>query len=308
MLCTFAYFFQVFWFGVWKSSNPNPNHQETYSVLAMELLGKSLHELLKSSWFGAFRLRTVMVLADQVLEILQFVHSKFIAHRDIKPGNLVMGTGENCNKVYLIDFGLASSCAQHSPSGSKCQTHIPNTKYENFILLLCERNVMTNLIVLGRSHLKDAAHTINGSLKYCSINSHYGRTLSRRDDIVSLGYMLILLLNGNLPWSPIANKYRPDSAINLVLDMKLAFDPNNKDMICNSELSEFLQMAQNLAFEETPDYIEWRAKFIGVFAGQDLLDGKMSLDWDGPCFLGEAAEATCELSSTSKSSKVLVTL
>jgi hypothetical protein len=160
-----------------------------------------------------------------------------------------------------------------------------------------------------RSHLKEPAHTINGSLKYCSINAHYGRTLSRRDDLVSLGYMLILLLNGKLPWSPLANKSRPDSAVKLVLDMKLAFDPNDKDTMCNSELSEFLQMAQNLAFEETPDYFEWRAKFIGVFAEHHLLQGKMSaLDWDGSCFMGEAGEATCELSSTSKSSKVLVTL
>jgi serine/threonine protein kinase len=77
------------------------------------------------------------VLADQILEILHFVHSKFIAHRDIKPGNLVLGTGENSNKVYLIDFGLACSCAQFSPaSGPKFQTHIPNTKYENHSVLL----------------------------------------------------------------------------------------------------------------------------------------------------------------------------
>jgi serine/threonine protein kinase len=119
--------FQVYWYGVWKTSNC----QEVYYVLAMELLGKSLHDLLKSNWYGLFRLRTVMMLADQVLEILEFLHTQFIIHRDIKPGNLVLGTGENCNKVYLIDFGLACTCAQYSPGDSKCKKHMPNTKYAN---------------------------------------------------------------------------------------------------------------------------------------------------------------------------------
>jgi serine/threonine protein kinase len=61
-------------YGVWKTSN----HQDVYYVLAMELLGKSLHDLLKSNWYGLFRLRTVMMLADQVLEILEFLHTQFI--------------------------------------------------------------------------------------------------------------------------------------------------------------------------------------------------------------------------------------
>jgi casein kinase 1, alpha len=96
-------------------------------VLAMELLGKSLQKLLSSSCYEQFRLYTVLKLAEQILEIFDFVHSKFIVHRDIKPGNLVMGTGQNCDKVYMIDFGLATSCAHHSPKGKI--KHILNTKY-----------------------------------------------------------------------------------------------------------------------------------------------------------------------------------
>jgi hypothetical protein len=153
-----------------------------------------------------------------------------------------------------------------------------------------------------RAHLKEAAHKINGSLKYCSINAHYGRTLSRRDDIESLGYTLILLLNGSLPWSAYAKKDRPCNAIKLVLDMKLAFNPS-KDVICDEVLRDFLHMAQNLAFEEMPDYYGWRAKFLEVFSRQEVPHGKASIDWDGSsCFV----ESTCELSSSSKSSKVSV--
>lgn len=78
------------------------------------------------------KLRTVLMLGDQILEILEFMHTHFVVHRDIKPGNLVMGTGKNCDKVYLIDFGLATSCALYSPSESNCKKHIFNKKYANF--------------------------------------------------------------------------------------------------------------------------------------------------------------------------------
>lgn len=143
---------------------------------------------------------------------------------------------------------------------------------------------------------------INGSLKYCSINAHYGRTLSRRDDIECLGYMLMLLLNGSLPWSAYANKIRPDNAIKTVLDMKLAFEPS-KDIDCHEVLCAFLSMAQKLAFEETPNYNEWRAKFQEVYS-RLTLPGQISLDWDDSAFLDESS--ACELTSTSKSEHVSV--
>jgi serine/threonine protein kinase len=36
------------------------------------------------------------------------VHSKNFVHRDVKPDNLVMGLGSDCNDLHLIDFGLAN--------------------------------------------------------------------------------------------------------------------------------------------------------------------------------------------------------
>lgn len=93
----------------------------------MELLGTSLNKQLASSLLGQSNLYTVLKLAVQIMDILDFFHSKFMVHRDIKPANFVMGNGQNCDKVYMIDFGLTSTCAEHSPQGKI--KHIPSNKY-----------------------------------------------------------------------------------------------------------------------------------------------------------------------------------
>jgi hypothetical protein len=156
-----------------------------------------------------------------------------------------------------------------------------------------------------RSHLKEVAHKINGSLRYCSINAHFGRTQSRRDDVESLGYMLILLHNGSLPWSQYANKSQPDNAIKTVLDMKVAYEPS-KDIISHKLLLGFLQMARDLSFDETPSYSEWKAKFQEVLSRLDM-PGKHAFEWNNDSsYLDESN--IFELSSTTSSSVQVISV
>jgi len=95
--------------------------------MAMELLGKSLQNLMASSC-GSFRLPTVLLLADQILQILDFIHSQFVVHRDIKPANFVLGTGANCDKVFLIDFGLSNCCKVFDIKTARFK-HIVNNRF-----------------------------------------------------------------------------------------------------------------------------------------------------------------------------------
>jgi serine/threonine protein kinase len=84
--------------------------QGGFNVLVMERLGPSLKNVIKSYKERGMRklpLRSVLLLADQMIGTLQFLHSKGIVHRDIKPSNWCLGLGANRNRVYLIDLGLA---------------------------------------------------------------------------------------------------------------------------------------------------------------------------------------------------------
>ncbi|KAL7672301.1 hypothetical protein ACOME3_007190 [Neoechinorhynchus agilis] len=82
-----------------------------YTVLVTDLLGPNLEELF--NYCGRkFSLKTVLMLADQMIDRIEYVHSCGYIHRDIKPDNFVMGANTLGNIVYLVDFGLAKKYSE----------------------------------------------------------------------------------------------------------------------------------------------------------------------------------------------------
>lgn len=201
-----------------------------FNAMVMDLLGPSLEDLFN---FCTRRLtmKTVLMLADQMIGNIEYVHNKNFIHRDIKPDNFVMGIGRNCNRVYLIDFGLAKKYRD-----SRTRVHIPYREDKN----------------------------LTGTARYASINAHLGIEQSRRDDLESLGHVLMYFNRGSLPWQGLkaANKKQKYDKIS---EKKMS---TPVEILCKSFPSEFvlyLNYCRGLRFDEAPDYMYLRQLFRILF-------------------------------------------
>lgn len=207
---------QCRWYGV----------EGDFNVLVMDLVGPSLSELLEYC-HGRMSVKTVLMLADQMISRLEFIHSAGYLHRDLKPDNFAMGVGKRAHHLYLLDFGLAKRYAD-----VKLGKHIPYRE--------------------GKS--------LTGTARYVSINTHLGAQQSRRDDLEGVAFVLIYLVKGGLPWQNVkcTNKQEKYEKIK---NMKIATPPQ---MLCAKLPACFMHLlnyARTLSFEQTPDYSLCRKLF-----------------------------------------------
>ena len=191
-----------------------------YNILVMELLGKSLETLFQEN-NCKFSLKTVCMLAEQMITRLEYIHKKYIIHRDIKPDNFTIGRGKQSHIIYLIDFGLSKK--YRSSKGN--HEHIKYSENKRLI----------------------------GTARYASINALKGCEQGRRDDMEALGYVLMYFLRGNLPWQGLKLN-RGDDRYKKIYETKKNTTPEELCIGYPKQFCEYIKYTRNLSFEQEPDY------------------------------------------------------
>lgn len=183
--------------------------------MVIDLLGQSLQSLFTSK--QRFSLPLILQIGIQAIQLLKVLHDNGLVHRDIKPDNFLLGLHENSRQIHIIDFGFCKSYLQNG-------THIEIKSTKNLI----------------------------GTPMFASINAHKHLELSRRDDLESLGYMLLYFYHGGaLSW-----EHQTNNDTIIFMKENAALDNTMTSQI----IRKFLTNVRLLLFKETPLY----SSFISI--------------------------------------------
>ena len=200
----------------------------------MELLGKSLEDIFQAQQ-KKFTLKTVAMIGIQMLDRLEFIHSKNIIHRDIKPDNFVLGLDNKSHIIYILDFGL-------SKKFRSSRTH---------------------------QHIKLSVNKkLTGTARYASINALKGCEQSRRDDLEAIGYVLLYFLRGSLPWQGL-HVNKGEDRYKKILQKKKGTSAEDLCKGFPNEFVEYVNYTRNLEFEADPDYKFLRGLLTTVLEKQN---------------------------------------
>ncbi|AAK82249.1 389L [Invertebrate iridescent virus Kaz2018] len=191
-----------------------------YRYIVMEKYDSNIDKLFRN---GDLNSSTILQIGIQILNIVEYIHSKGYIHADIKGENILLKENDTSH-IYLVDFGLCS-------------------RYSNI-------------------YQPDPKKAHNGTLKYTSRDSHQG-VESRRGDLEILGYNMIEWSGGILPWQHLCKKSAGKKILNEVSESKIKYMNDlslffNKvqfnDTNLKNKLQTYFETIIKITFEELPPY------------------------------------------------------
>ena len=218
----------------WHGSEGDKN------FLIMSLHSRDLGYLSRK--MGKFSLKTIVMLAERMIDILDNIHKRGVLHRDIKPENILVGKKTNSREVYLVDFGISKFFKDS----------------------------------LGR-HLKfSEGKKFVGTCRYSSLAAHKGKEIGRKDDLENLGYVLVYLFNGMLPWQKYTfaeeDKYMKVGALK---------EATKVEALCHNlpeEFHQYFEYIRHLEYYDKPDYKYLKSLFYNL-ASSERFNFDYKWDW-----------------------------
>lgn len=230
---------QLIWYGL---------YEPIYTVLVLELLGPSLQDAFVYC-DRKFTLKTGLMIMDQCLETLEFVHRHHVIHRDIKPDNWVLGVAGQEHKLYLIDFGLGKRLRRPSIMGS--------TRMSRSLAMI--------------------THPLVGTVRYASVGAHLGYEETRRDDLESLSYMFLYLTKGSLPWQGLKASTR-EERLRAILEAKQSITSAELAEGLPKEIASFVEQCRHQTPHHSIEHNSAR-EFFKTLAKQEGIVYDKKFDW-----------------------------
>ena len=226
------------------------DEKEPISAMVMEKLGPNIYDMFKLC-DKRFSDATGCWLMIDLLKRMKEFHACGIIHRDIKPENFCLG-GRNLDKIYLIDFGLSKNYIDSNGE------HIPFSKNRGFV----------------------------GTRRYAGKYAHKGYLQSRRDDLEALGYLVVFLMKGGLPWQDVKmDDLSKKEKHRKLYQIKKAMSIRRLCQGLPKPFEFYLREIRKLNYEETPEYDKLIKLFYEYSKENDF---KREFDWEeDPEFLKE---------------------
>jgi len=236
-----------------------------FNYMVMEMVGPNLMELYQicSKHFNTY---TIIQICKQMIDIFQFIHGFGIIHRDLKPENITVGSWPyDSGKIYLIDFGLSKQIFVNR-DGEQHHIHEKNP---------------------GRV----PRGSITGTVRYASINAHYGDQ-SRRDDLLSFGHIIMYFMCGKLPWMGTQAYTKREKYLKILKKKESQIDFYLTKEPYSSSLPKFFQKYMNqchsYSFTQMPNYTYMQRLFHKALKRRGFeTDDARPLEWESKQLLDQ---------------------
>ena len=206
---------------------------EKCDYIVMEYMNKNLDDVFEYNKYQ-FSIKNILIVANHILDIIEFIHSKGFIHRDIKPENFLINKDNKSLKI--IDFGLSLRYIDE-----KTKEHIEQITHKSLI----------------------------GTPIFASINNHMGLEQSRRDDLESFGYMIAYFCKGILPWQGLFAKSKKEK-YEKIKRIKVSYKKSLELFkMLPYEFTEYMKYVYNLEFKEEPNYKYIRDIFNSIWKRYD---------------------------------------